>query len=94
MDSQEILKSLSTLEQKLQSIESARQQVERTVNAYEGAKAQLSVLTQDFTDIYQELKNIGLFQETIIFISALIAWTISFLPIPKGIFTFLSNTQR
>ena len=43
MDSQEILKSLSNLEQKLQSIESARQQVERTVNAYEGAKAQLSV---------------------------------------------------
>lgn len=58
MDSQEILKSLSTLEQKLQSIESARQQVERTVNAYEGAKAQLSVLTQDFTDIYQELKKV------------------------------------
>lgn len=58
MDSQEILKSLSNLEQKLQSIESARQQVERTVNAYEGAKAQLSVLTQDFTDIYQELKKV------------------------------------
>ena len=58
MDSQEILKSLSNLEQKLQSIESARQQVERTVSAYEGAKAQLSVLTQDFTDIYQELKKV------------------------------------
>lgn len=58
MDAQGILKSLSNLEQKLQSIESARQQVERTVNAYEGAKAQLSVLTQDFTDIYQELNNV------------------------------------
>lgn len=58
MDAQGILKSLSSLEQKLQSIESARQQVERTVNAYEGAKAQLSVLTKDFTDIYQELNNI------------------------------------
>ena len=58
MDSQEILKSLSSLEQKLQSIESARQQVERTVSAYEGAKAQLNVLTKDFTDIYQELKNV------------------------------------
>lgn len=58
MDAQGILKSLSNLEQKLQSIESARQQVERTVNAYEGAKAQLSVLTKDFTDIYQELNNV------------------------------------
>ena len=58
MDAQGILKSLSSLEQKLQSIESARQQVERTVNAYDGAKAQLSVLTKDFTDIYQELKNV------------------------------------
>ena len=58
MDSQEILKSLSNLEQKLQSIESARQQGERTVNAQEGAKARLSVLTQDFTDIYQELKKV------------------------------------
>ena len=58
MDSQEILKSLSSLEQKLQSIESARQQVEKTVNAYEGAKAQLTVLTKDFTDIYQELKKV------------------------------------
>ena len=58
MDAQEILKSLSNLEQKLQSIESARQQVERTVNAYEGAKAQLSVLTQDFKDIYKQLDEI------------------------------------
>ena len=58
MDAQGILKSLSNLEQKLQSIESARQQVERTVNAYEGAKAQLSVLTKDFTDIYQELNTV------------------------------------
>ena len=58
MDSQEILKSLSNLEKTLQGIESARQQVERTVNAYEGAKAQLSTLTQDFTSIYQELNNV------------------------------------
>lgn len=58
MDAQSILKSLSNLEQKLKTIESARQQVEKTVNAYEGAKAQLSVLTKDFTDIYQELNNV------------------------------------
>lgn len=58
MDAQEILKSLSNLEQKLQSIESARLQVEKTVNAYEGAKAQLAVLTQDFKDIYKELNSV------------------------------------
>lgn len=58
MDSQDILKSLSSLEQKLKSIDSARQQVERTVNAYDGAKAQLSVLTDGFKDIYQELNTV------------------------------------
>jgi chaperonin cofactor prefoldin len=58
MDAQEILKSLSNLEQKLQSIESARLQVEKTVNAYEGAKTQLAVLTQDFKDIYKELNSV------------------------------------
>ena len=58
MDAQSILKSLSNLEQKLKTIESARQQVEKTVNAYEGAKAQLTVLTNDFKDIYQELNNV------------------------------------
>lgn len=58
MDAQSILKSLSNLEQKLKTIESARQQVEKTVNAYEGAKAQLTILTNDFKDIYQELNNV------------------------------------
>ena len=58
MDSQEILKSLSNLEQKLQGIESAKQQVERTVAAYDGAKAQLTALTNDFADIYQTLNGI------------------------------------
>lgn len=44
MDAQDILKTLNNLEQSLQNVESARQQVANTVNAYEGAKAQLHAL--------------------------------------------------
>ena len=58
MNSQEILKSLSNLEQKLQSIETARQQVERTVNAYDGARTQLVKLTQDMSSVSQEMNKV------------------------------------
>ena len=58
MNSQEILKSLSNLEQKLQSIETARQQVERTVNAYDGARTQLVKLTQDMSSVSLEMNKV------------------------------------
>lgn len=58
MDSQDILKALNRLEQNLQNVESARQQVINTVNAYEGAKTQLSALTAEFTQLSTELKNV------------------------------------
>ena len=45
MEAQDILKMLTNLEQSLQNVESARQQVTNTVNAYEGTKAQLHALT-------------------------------------------------
>lgn len=58
MDAQDILKTLNNLEQSLQNVESARQQVANTVNAYEGAKAQLHALVVEFTVVSNELKNI------------------------------------
>lgn len=58
MDAQDILKTLNNLEQSLQNVESARQQVANTVNAYEGAKAQLHTLVVEFTVVSNELKNI------------------------------------
>ena len=58
MDAQDILKTLHRLEQNLQNVESARQQVANTVNAYEGAKNQLHALTVEFSLISSELKNV------------------------------------
>lgn len=58
MDAQDILKTLHRLEQNLQNVESARQQVANTVNAYEGAKSQLHALTIEFSLISSELKNV------------------------------------
>lgn len=58
MDAQDILKTLHRLEQNLQNVESARQQVANTVNAYEGAKSQLHALTVEFSLISSELKNV------------------------------------
>lgn len=58
MDTQDILKSLSNLEQSLQGVESARQQVEKTVAAYDGAKLQIVNLTQEFAGISKEFNTI------------------------------------
>lgn len=58
MDTQDILKTLNNLEQSLQNVDSARQQVANTVNAYEGAKAQLHALAMEFAIVSNELKNI------------------------------------
>lgn len=58
MDTQDILKTLNNLEQSLQNVESARQQVANTVNAYEGAKTQLHALAMEFAIVSNELKNI------------------------------------
>ena len=44
METNDILKSLSNLEQNLKNIDSARQQVLNTVNAYDGAREQLQHL--------------------------------------------------
>lgn len=58
MDAQDILKSLSNLEESLKNINSARQQVQDTVNAYENARTQLIKLTQEFTSISTDLNVI------------------------------------
>ncbi len=58
MDAQDILKSLNKLEQSLQNVESARQQVTNTVNAYEEAQVQLQALNVEFATVSSELKNV------------------------------------
>lgn len=58
MDTPDILKSLSNLEQSLQGVESARQQVEKTVAAYEGARLQITNLIQEFVRISKELNTV------------------------------------
>lgn len=58
METQDILKMLNNLEQSLQNVESARQQVTNTVNAYEGAKAQLHALTMEFNEVSSDLNKV------------------------------------
>ena len=58
MTPQELFESLESLEQTLQNIESARQQVVSTVNAYDGARQQLSRLVNDVTSLLAELNTI------------------------------------
>lgn len=58
MDTQDILKSLANLERNLQGIESAKQQVEKTVAAYDSTRLQLSKLSQDLSGISSELHTI------------------------------------
>lgn len=58
MEAQDILKMLNNLEQSLQNVESARQQVTNTVNAYEGTKAQLHALTVEFKEVSSELNKV------------------------------------
>ena len=58
MDAQDILKTLNNLEKSLQNVESARQQVINTVDAYEGAKSQLHALAEEFSTVSAELKNV------------------------------------
>ena len=58
MENNDILQSLSKLEKNLEAIETARQQVINTVNAYEGARIQLTKLSGEFLGIHKELMNI------------------------------------
>lgn len=58
MDAQDILKTLNNLEKSLQNVESARQQVAHTVDAYEGAKSQLHALAEEFSVVSAELKEV------------------------------------
>ncbi|MDO4755958.1 MAG: hypothetical protein Q4A54_06415 [Parabacteroides sp.] len=58
MDTKDILKSLTTLEQNLKNIDSARQQVLNTVNAYEGTRAQLAKLAPELQSISEQLTNV------------------------------------
>ena len=58
MDTKDILKSLSTLEQNLKNIDSARQQVLNTVNAYESTRIQLAKLSPEFQSISEQLTNV------------------------------------
>lgn len=60
METNDILKSLSNLEQNLKNIDSARQQVLNTVNAYDGAREQLQHLVREMTSVREELS--GVFQ--------------------------------
>lgn len=58
MDVQDILKSLTNLEQNLQNVESARKQVQETVNAYTATREQLSKLAAEVKVITTELNSI------------------------------------
>ena len=58
MDTQDVLKSLSNLEQNLQNIESARKQVQNVVDAYNKANTELSDLTTNMQSVTQELQAI------------------------------------
>lgn len=58
MDTKDILKSLTTLELNLKNIDSARQQVLNTVNAYEGTRTQLAKLAPEFQSISEQLTNV------------------------------------
>lgn len=58
MDTKDILKSLTALEQNLKNIDSARQQVLNTVNAYEGTRAQLAKLAPELQSISEQLTNV------------------------------------
>ena len=58
MNTQDIIKSLSNLEHSLQGVESARQQVEKTVAAYGTTQKQLAILSQEFVKISNELNSV------------------------------------
>lgn len=58
MRTQDIVKSLSNLEQSLQGVESARQQVEKTVAAYGATQKQLAALEQEFAHVSNDLRTI------------------------------------
>lgn len=58
MNTQDIIKSLSNLEHSLQGVESARQQVEKTVAAYGTTQKQLATLSQEFVKISNELNSV------------------------------------
>lgn len=58
MNTQDIIKSLSNLEHSLQGVESAKQQVEKTVAAYGATQKQLSALSQEFVTVSNELSTV------------------------------------
>ena len=58
MDTKDILKSLTSLEQNLKNIDSARQQVLNTVNAYESTRIELAKIAPEIQSISGELSNI------------------------------------
>ena len=58
MNTQDIIKSLSNLEHSLQGVESARQQVEKTVAAYGTTQKQLAILSQEFVKTSNELNSV------------------------------------
>lgn len=58
MNTQDIIKSLSNLEHSLQGVESARQQVEKTVAAYGATQKQLATLSQEFVNVSNELSSV------------------------------------
>ena len=58
MNTQDIIKSLSNLEHSLQGVESARQQVDSTVAAYDATQKQLATLSQEFVKVSNELGSV------------------------------------
>ncbi|MCM1142313.1 MAG: hypothetical protein NC453_27395 [Muribaculum sp.] len=59
MTSQEILASLSQLEQELQSIKSARELVDQTVNSYGDVKNDIAKLIDEFANVSNSLADIS-----------------------------------
>lgn len=58
MDYQDILKTLATLEQNLQNIDSSRRQVQNVISAYDSTRSQLELIVSDIQGISTELNKI------------------------------------
>lgn len=59
MTSQEILASLSKLEQELESIASARVLAEKTVNAYEEVRGEIRTFFSEFGKVTESLNKVS-----------------------------------
>lgn len=58
MDTQDIVKSLSKLERSLKGVDSARQQVEKTIAAYDATCEQVNTLLQEIANVSNDLSAV------------------------------------